>query len=95
VRELVEETLEKAKIDLAKSGLGKVALDPSHKVGRAFGVEGIPMVAILDAQGVVQAVHVGYREDVADRLAADVETLLAGDSLIKKDNGKAEAKPTK
>jgi thiol-disulfide isomerase/thioredoxin len=93
VRELVEKTLEDAKIDLGKSGLGKIALDPSHKVGRAFGVEGIPMVVILDAQGVVQAVHVGFREDVADRLAADIETLLAGDSLIKKDKDKA--KPAK
>lgn len=88
VRELVESTLEKEKIDLSKSGLGKVGLDPSHKVGRAFGVDGIPMVVILDGKGVVQAVHVGYRADVADRLAADLETLLAGDSLIKKDKEK-------
>lgn len=82
LRGLVEGTLAELKVTLAKSPVAKVGLDPNQDVGDAFGVEGIPMIVVIDGQGVVQAVHVGYREGVGDELAEQVESLLAGKSLL-------------
>ena len=82
VRKLVEAKLAEEGIDLQKGDVGKIALDPTHAVGNAFGVQGIPMVVILDAKGVVQSVHVGFRPEVGELLTSDVDTLLEGKSLV-------------
>ena len=47
--------------------ISAVALDPDQDVGDAFKVQAFPTVVILDAKGIVQAVHVGYSEDVKGR----------------------------
>ena len=92
VRKLVEAKLAEEGIDLLKGDVGKIALDPTHAVGDAFGVQGIPMVAILDAKGVVQSVHVGFRPEVGELLSSDIDTLLEGKSLVAPPAA-AEAKP--
>jgi thiol-disulfide isomerase/thioredoxin len=86
VRKLVETTLDKKKLTLAEGPISMVALDPAKTIGKAFHVEGIPTVVILDAKGVVQAVHVGFRPDVRETLTDAIDTLRAGRSLV-------EAKP--
>lgn len=81
VRALIEETLRKKDLALQRPPVGLVALDPEMALGAAFQVEALPTVVLLDAKGVVQAVRVGYREDVREVLARDLDALLAGQDL--------------
>ncbi len=84
VRTLVESTLAKQKIVLTGNSVGLVAIDPSNSVGTAFDVEGYPTVVILDDKGVLRSAHVGNSPDVREKLAADVDALLAGKPIPKK-----------
>jgi thiol-disulfide isomerase/thioredoxin len=83
VRALVEKTLTAKKLALQSAPVGQVALDPAGALGDTFHVTGLPTVVILDAKGIVQAVHVGYSEDVRDKLTRDIDTLLGGEPLVK------------
>ena len=60
VRKLVEKTLSEKKLSLSLAPVGLIGLDPSKSVGGAFELEGYPTLVILDQQGIVQSVHVGY-----------------------------------
>jgi hypothetical protein len=91
LHEMVEKSLKELDVNIAGSPVGAVALDPEQLIGDAFGVEGIPMVVVLDGRGVVQAVHLGYREGVGDELAEQVEALLDGKSLVEKPADSAKA----
>ncbi len=86
VRKLVEKTLADKKIDLTGGPAGRIGLDPSNSVGKAFDIEGYPTLVILDGKGVVQSAHVGYNPDAAEplhkTLAAEIDTLLEGKSLV-------------
>jgi thiol-disulfide isomerase/thioredoxin len=88
VRTLVEKTLTSKKLALQNAPVGHVALDPTGALGDTFHIEGLPTVVILDAKGVVQAVHVGYSEDVRDKLTRDIDTLLGGEPLVKPEDEK-------
>jgi thiol-disulfide isomerase/thioredoxin len=86
VRKLVEKTLTDKKINLTAGPIGRIGLDPSNSVGKAFDVEGYPTLVILDGKGVVQSAHVGYNPDAAEplhkSLATEIDTLLEGKSLV-------------
>ena len=86
VRKLVEKTLADKKIDLTRGPAGRIGLDPSNSVGKAFDVEGYPTLVILDGKGVVQSAHVGYNPDAAEplhkTLATEIGALLEGKSLV-------------
>src|SRR6185312_6972494 len=85
VRKLVEKTLDAKKITLTGSPVGRIGLDPSNSLSKAFDVEGFPTLVILDGKGVVQSAHVGYDPDTAEplhkSLAKEIDTLLEGKSL--------------
>ena len=81
VRKLIESTLEKKKIDLTGTPVGKIGLDPSNTVGSAFGVEGYPTVVLLDAKGVVRSAHVGFNPGVGATLGKEIDALLEGKSI--------------
>ena len=97
VRKLVEKTLADKKIDLTRGPVGRIGLDPSNSVGKAFDVEGYPTLVILDAKGIVQSAHVGYNPDAAEplhkTLATEIDALLEGKSLVGEKN--KDAKETK
>ena len=63
LRKLVEKTLADKAIDLTAGPVGRIGLDPSNAVGRAFNVEGFPSVVILDRKGIVRSAYVGYHSD--------------------------------
>jgi thiol-disulfide isomerase/thioredoxin len=67
-----------------------VPLDRDGKIGDAYGVEGIPQTVIIDKQGVVQAVHVGFSPDLKQRLTRELDALLQGKPLA---DAKASATP--
>ena len=69
-KEKVAAFLEKEKLELP------VTLDPQGEGGRAFGVRGIPHLAVIDRDGVVRHVHIGYDPGGADRLERELEALL-------------------
>ncbi len=54
-----------------------VALDTDGDVGDAYGVGGIPHTVILDRDGVVRFVHVGFGPGSEDRVRDDIEAILA------------------
>ena len=54
-----------------------VGLDSDQAVGLAFGVEGIPMVIVIDTDGNVAAVKSGYTPGAAQQLADQVKTILS------------------
>jgi thiol-disulfide isomerase/thioredoxin len=74
VRAKVEKTLKAASLDLQVKPVGLLALDPSSMIARAFGVEAIPHLVIIDAKGVVRHVHIGVTE--RDVLAGEIDALL-------------------
>ena len=86
VRKLVEKTLADKKIKVTGGPVGRIGLDPSNSVGKAFEVEGYPTLVILDGKGIVQSAHVGYNPDAAEplhkTLATEIDALLEGKSLV-------------
>ncbi|HVC96256.1 MAG TPA: TlpA disulfide reductase family protein [Pirellulales bacterium] len=55
-----------------------VGLDSDGTAGQAYGANGIPMLVIVDKQGIVRRVHVGYSPGIEATLKADLDALLAG-----------------
>ena len=41
---------------------------------------------ILDTKGMVQSAHIGFSEDLINSLASEIDTLLAGKSLLDANN---------
>ena len=69
--------LDKKKLDIP------VALDTEGAVAETYKVEGIPTLILIDAKGVVQAVHVGYDPELRTVLPKELDALLAGKNLAK------------
>lgn len=60
-----------------------IALDPqAQKVGRSYGVRGIPVTYIIDKKGVIRFVHSGFPKDPAEqkkeaaKIESEVKSLL-------------------
>ena len=54
-----------------------VALDPKAVAGKSFKVEGIPQTVIIDKQGKVRHVHVGFSPNIGSRLKKEIQALLS------------------
>ena len=63
LRKLVEKTFADKGIVLTPGPAGRVGLDPSNTVGRAFEIEGFPSLVILDGKGIIRSAYVGYHSD--------------------------------
>ena len=79
VRTLIEETLKERKVTLTGNSVGRLAVDPGGAIGKDFQANAIPMLVLLDAKGIVRAVHIGYTE--RSELTAEIDALLAGKPL--------------
>lgn len=75
--DVIKQFLAKKKLDIM------VALDSDGKVGELYGVTGIPQTVVIDTNGIVQSVHVGFDPNLKEELSKELETLLAGGSLLK------------
>jgi thiol-disulfide isomerase/thioredoxin len=95
IRKLVEKTLTDNKIELPASPVGLIGLDPSNSVSKAFEVQGYPTLVILDAKGNLQAIHEGIDREAGEplnkSLAKEIDTLLAGKSLVAPKNKAGDA----
>ncbi len=77
----VGEDVETVKGYLTKAGIDAVAaLDTDKKVSGLYGVNGIPQTVIIDKNGIVQFLDVGYSSDMEKRLTADLESLVRSKS---------------
>ncbi len=71
------------KPDDAKKFLGKhpadftVALDSGGQCPRSFEVQGMPSSYLIDRNGIVRYVHLGFRQGDAETIRSKIETLLA------------------
>ncbi|MBT3637897.1 MAG: TlpA family protein disulfide reductase [Opitutae bacterium] len=54
-----------------------VALDPRSVAGKNFNVEGIPQTVIIDKEGKVRHVHVGFSPDIGSRLKKEIQALVS------------------
>ncbi len=78
VRQLVASTLTELKLEPRVGSTGLLGLDPEQGVATAFGVEAIPMLVLIDAEGVVRKVHVGLEPDIRETLTREIDGLLQG-----------------
>ena len=62
-----------------ESGL---VLDPDGSAGMAFQVATIPLILLVNDEGIIQASYVGYSNSLYREIHADIETLLAGGNLV-------------
>jgi thiol-disulfide isomerase/thioredoxin len=85
----IREFLETEELDIT------VALDSESVVGEQYGVTGIPMTVLIDKQGTVQSVHVGYRPDVKKVLTEEFTAILEGKNLAEETLKKAEEEKQK
>ncbi|MFP6854287.1 MAG: TlpA disulfide reductase family protein, partial [Opitutales bacterium] len=69
---IIQKFLKKNKWD----GLS-VGLDPEGDIADKFGVEGIPQTVIIDKEGVIREVHVGYEPGMQKRLLRELNEILA------------------
>lgn len=62
---------------LAKTTPDLIYTHDSGAVGKAYGATSIPRTMLIDRDGKVAYVHVGYSDDVVNDLAEELNTLLA------------------
>jgi thiol-disulfide isomerase/thioredoxin len=56
----------------------KVALDPVQAIARQYQVNGIPHTVVIDKDGKMQWVHIGFSSDAATHMSDAIEDILAG-----------------
>jgi peroxiredoxin len=54
-----------------------VIMDETRKIGGDYKVKGIPKTVIIDQQGVVRYVHVGFSSGMGERLKGEINKLLS------------------
>lgn len=63
--------------DLKKKGIAfPVGLDPDKSIWDKYGTTGIPKNFLIDKQGIIRYVSLGYEEDGLDKLAKEIQKLL-------------------
>lgn len=79
----VDEKAEDAKAFLAKHSANfTLAADVSGQCPQQFGVQAMPSSYLVDANGVVRYVHIGFRAGEAEKLRLAVEQLMSEHSSI-------------
>jgi thiol-disulfide isomerase/thioredoxin len=59
-----------------------IAMDFDRKIQRSFEGKYLPLTILIGKNGTVQAVHLGYREDLGELLSQEIEKLLDGKDLV-------------
>lgn len=77
------ETPEKVKTFLASQNLEvPVAMDTDGRVQSVYGADSIPRMILIGKDGTVQAVHAGFSPALGKDLREQLDTLLAGKTLL-------------
>jgi len=75
--EVVDAFLKKKNMQFA------VGLDHAGKMGESLGLTGIPLTIVIGKDGTIQSVHTGLTPNFKEKLTEELETLVAGKSLLK------------
>jgi peroxiredoxin len=79
------EDQEAVKSTVAEKGYqGTVLLDPSAQSLQTYRINAIPVTILIGKDGTVQAYHSGSTPEVRQQIRAQVETLIAGQTLVPK-----------
>jgi thiol-disulfide isomerase/thioredoxin len=70
-KKIISQFLKKKKLE----GL-TVALDKNQTIGRDYNVQGIPKTVVVDPNGVIRHVHVGFTPGMGERLKQEIKALL-------------------
>jgi peroxiredoxin len=85
----MRELLEKAPLDIP------IALDPQERVAEHYlVVPGIPSTVVIDKQGKVQVVQIGFEPAVAEQLRRQIRDVLDGKDLAKEAISQERRKPS-
>ena len=57
------------------------AMDTPGAIAKSYKISAIPAIILIDKEGVVRSVHVGYGPGEEKVLAAEIETLLKGEKI--------------
>ncbi|HEY9731028.1 MAG TPA: DUF2092 domain-containing protein [Drouetiella sp.] len=77
----VGESLETVKEYIGKANLDMIAaLDTDKKVSDMYGVTGIPQTVIIDKNGVVQVLTIGFGPNMEKRVTGELDALVKGKS---------------
>lgn len=75
------EDVETVKAYLSKANIDVIAaLDSDKKISELYGVNGIPQIVIVDKNGVIQVLDVGYSSDMEKRITSDLDALVKSKS---------------
>lgn len=83
--ETIQEFLEKSKLKF------EILLDSDGTAGESYQVQGIPMLVLIDKQGKIQAVHVGFSPKIGDTLRTELNSILEGVDLAEEAKAKQQA----
>lgn len=72
-----------------------IARDRKEQNREVFGVEGLPTLIVLDGNGKVQHIHVGYDPNLKKSLTEVLDRLLKGDDVAKEQLEKHDAERSK
>lgn len=59
-----------------------VPMDTNRQVANLYEVRAIPQTVIIDRDGMIQAVHVGFSPAMGEQLRTELQTLIDGGSLL-------------
>ena len=60
-----------------------VLLDSKGTIGQKYGAKSIPMLVLIDKDGTVQKVHIGFSNSLESALKRDLDALVAGKKIAK------------
>lgn len=73
----INEFLAQRKFDL------NVLLDRNGAIANKYGVTGIPQTVIIDKDGTIQVIHVGFNPNIKQQMSGELDSLLAGKKIAK------------
>jgi thiol-disulfide isomerase/thioredoxin len=70
-KKIISQFLKSKKLDSLS-----VVLDRNQDIGGAYNVQGIPKTVVIDSNGFIRHVHVGFTQSMGERLKSEIENLL-------------------
>ena len=70
-KKIISQFLKSKKLDSLS-----VVLDRKQDIGGAYNVQGIPKTVVIDSNGFIRHVHVGFTQSMGERLKSEIENLL-------------------
>lgn len=76
IRAMVADHLKSVGVSLDRPPIARVAIDPAGETTEALDIQAIPMLLLIDPEGVVKAVHVGAPSRVVRELGPTIDAML-------------------